>query len=235
MLTIRPWRDIIIADQYILMKGSVQMNLKEAFRYQNFLDGLCDSATCFMLDEEHCQKTTKHHHMHDVNPDVEDKIEEVQRDDAPSIDLVIQFAKTLIYEKLKLTNAIEDAKRAIPFGIESAIASNKFRQRVHNSLRIMMECKPGIKKGTASAFKFNNEGNQTPYYYNVDIETEDTYDRENAKAFMRECIIEADKISNDIDSVMINTEVSYDAPWDVNDNFLEVIAQFGHTLDKLIA
>lgn len=202
------------------------MNLKEAFRYQNFLDKLLQAASMSLMENDHFTKVTKHHLMHAANPDVDDRDEVVETEEHPDCNIVIKFLKELVSEKEKLTCLIEEAKREIPFNLESAVAANKYRQRVHDTIKSMIRFKPGKRITQATAYKFNTDGNQVPYYYDVEIEIEDAYDREWAKKVMRECIIESDKISTEIDAAMINTEVKYDPLWDVNDSFDEIIMHY---------
>lgn len=202
------------------------MNLKEAFRYQNFLEGLFDSATSSIMDSAHCLKITKNHMKSKTNPDAEDIIEEVAVEDFFSNDDVITFMEYLIQERQKLTDAIEEAKKSVGWSIDSAIATNKFRQRFKDSIKYMLRLNPSKKTEQAMAYKFNNEGNQAPYYYDVEVIKEDNYDRDGAKKAMKRIIAEADRISTNIDSAMVNTTVNYSAVFDVNDTFDDAMRSF---------
>ena len=202
------------------------MNLKEAFRYQNFLDRLLQVGSMALIERDHCMKTTKHHLMHAANPDVDDRDEVVETEEYPGNDVVLKFLDELIEEKQELTDAIEHAKRGISFNLESAIASNKYRQKIHDAIKVMVHYKPGKQTTQMTAYKFNTDGNQVPYYYDVEVETEDSYNRENAKKMMRELIADSDKISTEIDTAMINTTVIYTPVWDVNETFDEIIMRY---------
>ena len=202
------------------------MNLKESFRYQNFLDNLENEAIYSMIDESHCIQETLIHHMNAANPDVQDKEEITEVPDFPNNDKVIQFMLRLIEEKEKLTTAIGEAKRELSFDVEAAIATNKYRQNLNKAIKTMLSKKTGKTVRRGSAFKFNTEGNQTQYYYDIDVVRNDRYDRNGAKKVMRQVIAKADNVSSEIYSVMINTMVSYDAPWDVNESFDEIIEAF---------
>ena len=68
-------------------------------------------------------------------------------------------------------------------------------------------------------YKFNAEGNQMPYLYEIEVSTTEAYDKTEAKQYMRSVIADADKVSADIDSAMINTQVDYTPKFDVNDTF----------------
>ncbi len=54
------------------------MNLKEAFRYQNFLDTLLNGAVSSLTHPNHCLKVTKTHHCSKANSEAEDFVEEVE-------------------------------------------------------------------------------------------------------------------------------------------------------------
>lgn len=202
------------------------MNLKESFRYQNFLDHLQDQAVYSLMETSHCVKETLFHHMNDANPDAENKEEVVEVQEFPENDKVIRFMLKLIEEKEKLTNAIGKAKQTLQFDVESAIATNKYRQNLNKAIKLMLSVKTDKTIRRGSAYKFNADGNQIQYYYDIEVIKEDRYDRENAKKIMRSVISDADKISSEIDLVMINTVIDYEAPWDVNESFDEIIEVF---------
>ena len=81
-----------------------------------------------------------------------------------------------------------------------------------------------VEKG--SDYKFNAKGNQTTYYYDVEVATAEAFDRAKAKNAVRDLISKADETSAAIDSAMINTHVEYEPPFNVNDAFEDVMAEF---------
>lgn len=202
------------------------MNLKEAFRYQNFLDGLMNSSVSSITQREHCLSTTKHHLCNKVNPDAEDFTEDVVTDEFVPNDVIIGFMMYLIDEKELLTKAINNAKKSIDFDIDAAVEKNKFRQNVYRSLKSMMRYTSSKRIEFAYGYKFNVEGNQTQYRYDVCVETKDAYDKKEAKNIMRKVISDSDITSADIDAAKINTMVEYEPPFDVNESFEDVIDIF---------
>ena len=70
------------------------------------------------------------------------------------------------------------------------------------------------------------EGNQTPYLYEIEVETTEAFDRGRAKSVVREIMLQADKASAEIDSALINTQVEYEPPFNVNDSFDDVMEEF---------
>lgn len=203
------------------------MNLKESFRYQKFLNELIDNAADSVQARNHCLKTTKIHKRNAANPEVEDMIEEVQCPDAfyPNDD-VIEFMLSLIEEKRKLSEAIGAAKSVIDFDLDAAVESNKQRQYMARVLKCMLRYTPSTNTETCKDYKFNAEGNQMPYFYNVDVVTTEAYSRTSAKEAMKKISAEADVVSAKIDTAMINAVVDYNPPYDVNDSFEDAMAEF---------
>lgn len=203
------------------------MNLKEAFRYQKFLDVLMIAASDSIAAYSHCLKTKKTHLMQNANPEAENKVEEIEPD-TPfyANDDVIRFMEWLVSEKEKLSIAIGVAKMRAGIDIDAAIEANRFRQRVNSSIKSMLRRNGGKKIERGQSWKFNNEGVQSAYYYDVEVETTEAFDRNKSKAVMREMIRKADDISAEIDSALINTKVDYEPVYDVNEAFEDVMAEF---------
>lgn len=202
------------------------MNLKESFRYQNFLDRMMSSACGSMTQLNHIMQTTKTHYKSLANPDASDLVEEVEVDPFYENDDVIEFVKFLIAEKDKLTTAINEAKQKIGFDLDAAIESNKFRQNAAMTVKRIMTYTPSKKADQGRDFKFNADGNQMPYYYDIEVVTTERYDRDKAKAFVKETSAYADKISSLIDEAMVNTTVDYTPRFDVNDSFEDAMEEF---------
>lgn len=203
------------------------MNLKESFRYQKFLENLMHSASMSIQSREHCLKITKTHLRHKANADAEDLTEVVECESvfSPNDD-VIAFMVWLVEERNKLTTAIGKAKASVGFDIDAAVETNKFRQLLSGSVKGMLRYTPSKRVEQGRDYKFNVEGNQTPYIYDIEVVTEEAYDRTVAKKTMRDMISAADKTSAEIDAAMINTVVEYEPVYDVNESFDDVMAEF---------
>ena len=77
-----------------------------------------------------------------------------------------------------------------------------------------------------SGFCFNGEGNQVAYHCEAKRVTTIDFDRNKVRALAAELGKKSDGISAELDKCMVNTEVSYEAPFDVNDNFDAVFSKF---------
>ncbi len=203
------------------------MNLKEAFRYQNFLDRIFGAACISIEKRDHCLIQTRNHLYNKVNPDMENVKEEVKtEEDFFANDDVIQAMLFLIEEKEKLSIAINKAKRSIDMDIDAAVAVNKYRQLLNKSVAFMMRLNPCTRTETGIAQKFNSTGDPVDYKYDVEVTSVEAYDRKAAKKIMKEVISEADKTSANIDFAKVNTTVDYTPVFDVNDSFEDVMNTF---------
>lgn len=202
------------------------MNLKESFRYQNFLDMMMRHASASIQQRDHCLKVTKTHLRNKANPDASDVIETVEGEVFFANDDVVAFMTWLVKEREKLTTAIGAAKASIGFDIDAAIETNKFRQTVNSSIKSMLRYAPTKRVEQGRDYKFNVEGNQTPYIYEIEVVSEEAYDKTGAKTLMREMISKADEVSAAIDAAMINTKVDYEPVFDVNETFDDVMTDF---------
>jgi len=202
------------------------MNLKEAFRYQTFLDNRFNEAACSVQNRVHAFNLTKKHLRSKANPDAEDKVEEVVTEEFFKNDDVIDFMLEIIKQRGLLGEAIGKAKGGIPFDLDAAISSNKFRQKAAGSIDYMLKMKESSKTSKESDYKFNAEGNQVSYYYDVEYEYTEAFNRANDKSISRNLSKKADEVSADIDAAMINTLVDYKPPFDVNCSFEDVMNEF---------
>lgn len=202
------------------------MNLKESFRYQNNLDGLMLSAGNSITHPEHCLSVTKRHLRKKANSEAEDVTETVDYGEFYANDNVLKLMLYLIDEREKLTTAIDYAKAGIDFDIDAAIETNKFRQNVAGRIKAMLRFTNSNKIERGSAYTFNVERNQTQYFYDIEVASVEAFNRSNAKKTMRELLAQADKVSAEIDSAMINTQVNYTPPFNVNDSFEDVMESF---------
>lgn len=203
------------------------MNLKEAFRYQKFLDGLMSNAVYSLLDRDHALKTTKTHLRNAANAEAENVTEVVVPIASffPNDD-VIRFMQSLVSEKEMLCAAIGKAKASAGFDIDAAIESNKFQRQLANAVKNMLHFQPQKVKQSGRDYKFDINGVQVPYVYDVELVTEEAFDRVKSKEAMREAVSSADKVSAEIDAALINVEVRYTPPYNVNDTFDDVMAEF---------
>ncbi len=202
------------------------MNLKESFRYQKFLESLMNRACLNIELRENALNTSKIHHRSKVNPDVEDMTEEITSERPYGNNDVMQLMSCLVLEREKLTQAINTAKGTASFDIDAAIVTNKFRRLMVQSLRVMFSKAPSKRIETGRSYKFNVEGNQTQYLYDVEVITKEAYDKDYAKQLLKTIVSTADEVSSEIDKAMVTTEVNYESRFDINQSFDDIMLDF---------
>lgn len=201
------------------------MNLKEAFRYQNFLDELLGTAYSYLNNKNFVVSTVETHLKSQVNPDAKDEVIEVQKpyDVEFTPNELIDFVVKVVNEKEKISNIISDAKMRTEIDIDVAIALNKKKQGFARVLQSLSNIKSGEKVKNASDYKFNTDGNQVSYYYKINEVTKIDFNRNDVRGLYKKLLKETDEVSAKLDSILINTELDFNPSWDINDSFEECV------------
>lgn len=207
-------------------KESKKMNLKEAFRYQRHLMQLMMGATNSVCSLDHALKITKTHLRKKHNPEAEDLVEEVEVEPFTPNDDVIAFMDAIIEERLRLGTAISEAKRNLSFDLDSAISTNKARREQVFAIKSMLRWQPTKGKERGTDYKFNAEGNQQPYYYDIEVSKEYAYDVESARTRLKELSTKADEVSAQIDLALVGTDIGFTPIFDVNSDFNDTVEAF---------
>lgn len=201
------------------------MNLKESYRYANYLDGLLSTAYTYLRNKGFVTTTVEEHLRKNSNPDVENETIEVQKpfDVEFKPNDVIDFAVKVIEEKEKLSNAIAVAKSSTEIDIDNAIAMNKKKQGFVSVLNGIADIKPSETKTTSKGYKFDINGEQKPYIYDVNRKISIDFDRNDVRNLIKKYLKETDEISAKLDLIEITTQVDFVPTWDVNEKFEELV------------
>ena len=206
------------------------MNLKEAFRYQNKIESLMGEAKEVLAREQNVVKVENTALRHKVNPDAEDEttLEMPDTEYAEQITDIAVFLMFLLGERERLSYAIRAAKQGMDIDFDGEVSLNGKRQDMANIFRRMTEIRSSEKllSGAGVGYKFNAEGNQVSYRCDLKKVITINFDRNKVRSYATALSKKADHISAELDKRMVNTEVSYDAPFDVNDTFAEVLRQY---------
>ena len=211
-------------------EGVIDMNLKEAFRFQNKLESLIMN-TENILDDEDCVTLTKRTYLYKkANPDAENETVTIIPDTEyyRQLNEMIEFAVYLLDQREKLSEAINKAKRGLPLDLDGEVSLNRYRQRLSESFRRMARIKSREVTETNGGvgYRFNNEGNQVAYKCDVKRVTTINFNRNTVRKYAAQLSEKADIASAEIDRCMINYEVNYQPEFDVNDSFDEVFEKF---------
>jgi len=207
------------------------MNLKEAFRFQNKLQNLMGDAKKILDDRRNITQTKNTYMRSKVVADAED---EITFDDIPEpeyaekITAVTEFLIYLLDEKERLSKAIMETKKSLPIDIDSEVSLNSYRQEMASLLRRMADTRSyeNIIYNGGVGYRFNAEGNQISYKCPVKKVVTINFDRNKVKKMLADLDKKSDSVSVELDKCLINYEVSYEAPFDVNDSFANVFEKY---------
>ena len=203
------------------------MNLKEAFRYQNKIQALMAEAQDILGKEKNITRVEKTTLQSKVVSGAEDivvvEIPETEfEEQITDIAVLLMF---LLNEKEKLSYAICAAKKAMSIDFDGEVSLNAKRQEVAGLFRKMNEIRSSevTISGGGTGFKFNADGNQVSFRCDMKRVVSINFDRNKVRSYANGLSKKADEVSADLDKAMVNTEVTYEAPFDVNDTFAEVL------------
>jgi len=210
------------------------MNLKEAFRYQNKLQKLMDEASNILCRDRNITKVENTHLRHKVMTEVEDEttVETPDTEYADQITNVVILLMYLLDLREKLSAAIRSAKQGLEIDFDGEVSLNSKRQDYARLFKHMGEIRSSevIMPGMGSGYRFNAEGNQVSYRCDLKKVTTINFDRNRVKKFAASLNKQADAISAELDKCLVNTEVAFEPPFDVNDTFAEVLAWHSETV-----
>lgn len=203
------------------------MNLKEAYRYANHLSNLLDDSYVYLRTNRFVTTTTQTHLRKKVNADATDEVIEVPKpyDVDFTANDVIDFVVKLIDEKEKLSYAITKAKATTEINIDSAISMNKTKQGFVSVLNTMAAIKPSNTIVQGSDYKFNSDGNQVKYVYNIKQNMSIDFDRNDVKGLIKKYNKMCDEVSAKLDEIEINTIVDFDPLFDLSDSFEDLVTR----------
>lgn len=206
------------------------MYLKEAFQYQNYLSGLSSRADYYLSSSasQYATKTVQTHLRSKVNADAEDEVINLAEDrQLPyTADQLVDFLVHITAQKEALAKAISDAKKSAAFDIDMAVSANRARREVAKTLAKMAAIRPSERTTTGYSYKFNAEGNQVRYAYDVKEVTTIDFNRNKVKSVAKTLSEEAEKTSTEIDKLMVELVVDYTPEFSINDSFEDALETY---------
>ncbi|MBQ9613071.1 MAG: hypothetical protein IJV14_10895 [Lachnospiraceae bacterium] len=206
------------------------MNLKESYRYHNYLESLMVGAARYLSTPGNVMNVKSEHMRKKVNPDAEDETLDASAErtiQCEDNNQMIDFLVAVCNERCALALAVERAKqdfKAVCYDAE--LFSNRCRQTVASTLKRLADIKSTERITTGTAYKFNAEGNQIQYRYDVkEIATID-FDRKKAKEIARKFSQEANEVSDRLDHAMLEATVVFDPRFSLDDSFEEAFLNF---------
>ena len=208
------------------------MNLKDAFRFQNKLQSLMGSAQEILGTSRNITTVKNTFLRKKVMPEAENEttIEQSPSEYSEQITEVAEFLLYLMTEKEKLGAAIYQAKAGIdlPAGLDGEVGLNGTRQELAALFRRMAEVRSSetLVPNGGTGYRFNNEGNLVSYRCDVEKVVTINFDRNKVRKMCGDLSKKADEVSGKLDAALVNTEVTYEAPFDVNDTFADIFEAY---------
>lgn len=210
----------------------IAMKLKEAFRYMNYLDSLNRESRRYLTSRENSTIITETHYKSKANPEAADEVLTNKQlrenwNQHKDIMLMVAFCLDLLREKRELSVAVAKVKAEQEFRLDTELAINKARQELLSELKMTVRSSASGKRiRSDKAYKFNAEGNQVPYYYQVEETVEPAFDVQRLKAKIRELQNTADEVSAEADAVLVNTEIAFNPKYNLSDTFDDAFEAF---------
>ncbi len=210
------------------------MNLKEAFRFQNKLGALMDEAQSILGLDSNITKVENTFLRRKVFEGAENEtvVDTPPTEFADRITELVSFLVYLMAQREALCKAIHAAKNSLPIDMDSEVGLNAKRQEIARVLKRMADVRNSevVINDGGTGYRFNQEGNQVTYRCDVKRVTTINFDRKAVRNAAAELTRKADAVSSELDRCLVNSTVSYEAPFDVNDSFAEIFTTFADSL-----
>ncbi len=210
------------------------MNLKEAFRFQNKLGALMDEAQNILGLDSNITKVENTFLRRKVFEGAENEtvVDTPPTEFADRITELVSFLVYLMAQREALCKTIHAAKNSLPIDMDSEVGLNAKRQEIARVLKRMADVRNSevVINDGGTGYRFNQEGNQVTYRCDVKRVTTINFDRKAVRNAAAELTRKADAVSSELDRCLVNSTVSYEAPFDVNDSFAEIFTTFADSL-----
>lgn len=204
------------------------ITLKKSFELQNYLKKLLFDAMEVLLQRENITTTTQEHLRHKVYDNAEDETVVIPKlEDYPFTPMeLVDFACYVQQDMEKLTLAINKAKQSGSVYFDGLIANNNHKRSLMRCLSNMANIKGTEKITTGYSNKFNEEGNQVKYAYDIKEVTKIDFDRNAVKAIVSRLMKELDETSTTIDIMQLETKVDFDTIFEIGDNLEDAVMKY---------
>ena len=206
------------------------MNLKEAFRYQNKLQALTEEAQDILGRDSNVTKVESTYLRKKVMAEAENEttVDIPGTEYADKITEIAGFLLYLLDQREALAKGIRAAKDNLPIDMDTEVSLNSRRQSIAYTFKHMADLRNSevlIPHG-GTGYRFNTDGNQVAYRCDVKRVTKINFDRNVIRKYLSDMNKKADTISTELDRCLVNAEVDFEPPFDVNDSFADVLSAY---------
>lgn len=204
------------------------ITLKKSFELQNYLSQLLNSALSTLAYDDNITTTKQKHFRKKSYSEAEDEEIVVKKNiELPyTINELISFIDVLVNEIEKLTVAINDAKTYNGKHFDAMISMNNKKRSILRRYETMASLKPTEKIVKGQAEKFNADGEQVSYRYDIEQVTTIDYDRNEVKKKVSKLRKELDETSDAIDAMQLQSMVNYEPIFEIGETLEDVIEKY---------
>lgn len=206
------------------------MNLKEAFRYQNKLQALMEEAQDILSRDSNITKVKNTYLHKKVMSEAENEttVDLPGTEYAEQITEIAGFLLYLLHQREVLAKEIRAAKNQLPIDMDSEVSLNSKRQSIAHTFQHMANLRSSevLVPHGGTGYRFNADGNQVSYKCDVARVTAINFDRCIVRKYLAQMNRKSDAVSAELDRCLVNTEVDFAPPFDVNDSFADVFGAY---------
>lgn len=219
-----------------------EINIKEAYRYHNYLDDIMQSLFSH-LRANNAIVITEKHNKSKADPDAEDSVVTIKPEkhfgDNYNVVDIASLINEIIAEKLHLSNSIVTAKENLKFRsgkytftIDSAIEYAKKTRSLTTYIRSLLNLKSKEENESGRGLKFNAEGNQISYIYDIEKITTIDFDRKVLGTLHKKLLGQADELSTLVEENMLKKVVVFSPRYSVHKSVDEIVEDYLANKDK---
>lgn len=208
------------------------ISLKKSFEYENYLKGLYSEACMLLRDSSFMTVTKAEHYIHSVNKEEEDKVEEITSSIKNSYNFItpnqlIDFVVYINNERKRLAEAVALAKTNEPLNqYDVLIKRNTSDRELLSILDIINKIKGKEDISEGYGRKFNNDGEQVEYSYDVKKITTINFDRNKTKTLAFKLRSVCNYTSEKIDVLLLKNTVDFDTVFEVGESFEDAFERY---------
>ncbi len=204
------------------------ITLKKSFEMQNYLKNLLDKALTALSYNDNITQTTQEHLRQKSYTGGENEIivKPKRPDFTYDVMNLVDFACDVQSQIELLTVEINKAKHSLGKDYDGMIAINNQKRTLLNRLNAMAGIKPSESIKTGQAWKFNEEGNQVSYSYDIKEVVTIDFDRNAIKAIISRLRKELDDNSTAIDVMQLETLVDFESIYEIGDGLEDAVQKF---------
>lgn len=204
------------------------ITLKKSFEYQNYLSELLSSALSVLAYRDNITTTTQKHLRKKSYSEATDEVIVVKKqvEHPYKINDLVSFIDILVNEIDYLTHAINKAKSYGDKSYDAMIAMNNKKRNILRIYETMAGLKASESTIKGEADKFNADGEQVQYKYDIEQVTTIDFDRNIIKGKISRLRHELDETSDAIDEMQLHSKVDYEPIFEIGESFEDIMESY---------